>query len=519
MRTDRVYHERQLSGTQWFWFLAVVGLVTRAALLRFATAETTDGILCLTQFTPDFVDTPRFVILPGYPFLLHLLQLVGMPGWIAGRGLAALAGLLFLFPLWNFSRRWMSVEMSGMVCLMALFSPLLWQWSLKVMPDTLFLFLFWWSLERLTTVHIERKPSAWLTACAIGALAACVRPEGFLLLPWVAFLGAEAAVQKGKSREGLGLPFSLGAVLVCWFLPALFMKDKFLKLLEAYREGAGLIGGTETARFPFLNIIDHFYAYLAQPLYIFTPLVFWFAVLGLAKMTRRKDVIGEAFRRIPLQVLLLLFLSRLVPATYQDRHLLPFLPLLLVAAGYQLETFLVSLGHQKGSLQALVWKNGILFFGMLYLVLFSSAVLLCQRDSFGDIKRSSTFLKSLPEGAVLYSDEVPKTQYWSGRKISPIDYSQKPFMPKVGDYVTLHSFYSPRISVLDTNLKERFGAVAIHSESSMVVPLLTDLMEDPSLQNRTGATGSRFRPQFFISVVYEIKGLKPKAVEKKGGSL
>jgi len=38
----------------------------------------------------------------------------------------------------------------------------------------------------------------------------------------------------------------------------------------------------------------------------------------------------------------------------------------------------------------------------------------------------------------------------------------------------------------------------------MVVPLLTDVMEDPNLQNRTTATAFRFAPQFFRSQVFLI---------------
>ena len=53
-----------------------------------------------------------------------------------------------------------------------LFSPLLWQWSLKVMPDTLFLAAFWWCLERLTAVYVKKNEGAWWGAC----LARCAAP-------------------------------------------------------------------------------------------------------------------------------------------------------------------------------------------------------------------------------------------------------------------------------------------------------------------------------------------------------
>jgi hypothetical protein len=96
MKTPKPFHDKTLTDKQWFWFLAFMGLITRIPLLKLAKAETTDGILSLTYFSSQFVQTPRFVILPGYPLLLWLTG----DHALAGRLLAALAGLLFLIPLW-----------------------------------------------------------------------------------------------------------------------------------------------------------------------------------------------------------------------------------------------------------------------------------------------------------------------------------------------------------------------------------------------------------------------------------
>ena len=499
MPEKRPYQPRQLSAAHWFWFLAFMGLLTRLPFIKLPAAETTDGVLCLTYFSSDFVHTPRFVILPGYPALLWLGSQLGWAGWLWGRFLSTLAGLLFLIPLWKLSRRWVSMEMSGIICYMALFSPLLCQWSLKVMPDTLFLAAFWWCLERLTAVFIERDEKAWWLAALAGALSAFVRPEGMLLLPWVLVLGL------GLSQEGIWKRI-LGLALL-WAGPVYFLSEKAMTLLFAYREGMGLTQGTEHVQFPMMNFIDHFYTYLSQPLYVFTPLVFWFAVLGLAKMARRKGPEGEAFQKILLQVYVLVFISRLIPTTYQDRHMLPFLPLLLLAAGYHLEVFFGSLEKHQGTVRLVFWRNGLVALVLGWSALFSTAVLISQNDSFGDIKRSSEFLKTLPPNAVIYSDEVPKTQYWSGRPVSlmPFLYENTPFVPQSGDYVVVHSFYTPRLSFFDRHLVEAFGAQAIHEEVSTVIPLLTDIMEDPSLQNRTAATAFRFTPQYFRSRVYCIR--------------
>jgi hypothetical protein len=388
--------------------------------------------------------------------------------------------------------------MAGITCSMALFSPLLWQWSLKVMPDTLFLLAFWWALERLTAFYVEKDPSAWWQACLAGAVAGLTRPEGFLLLPWILILGMD------RSRQGRVRKFA-GAILV-WAAPLYFMAQKSFLLLNAYREGMGLTEGAARVQFPMMNFIEHFYAYLSQPLYVFTPLIFWFAILGQAKMARRPGLEGEAFRKILLQVFVLLFLSRLVPVTYQDRHMLPFLPLILTAAGYQIETFFKSLGPAR-SWVPILWKNGLVTLCLLWLALFSAAMFMAQNDSFGDIKRSSEFLKTLPADAVIYSDEVPKTQFWSGRKVVLMPYlvENTQFNPRPGDYIVLHSFYIPRLWAVDRFLTDRHAVEVLKDEPSMVVPLLTDVMEKPELQNRVEATAFRFAPQFFRSRVYRVR--------------
>ena len=497
MTKEWKHSERHLTEQQWFWFIMVIGLLTRLPLLTLSTAETTDGILSLTYFSKDFVATPRFVILPGYPFLLWLGQGLGLEGWLWGRIVSCLAGLLFIIPLWRFARRWMGVEMSAMTCLIAVFSPLLWQWSLKVMPDTTFLLFFWWSLERLTTAYIEKRAGAWWEACLTGVAAACVRPEGFILLPWILMLEIQGPDGKGWIRKFF--------ILFSWAIPFYFIKDKIILLFSAYREGMGFNSVAADDNFPVLNFVEHFYAYLSQPIYVFTPLVFLFAVLGLAKMVGRSDLMGQAFKKIILQVYILFFISRLVPVTYQDRHMLPFLPLLVVAAGVHLETFMNRLEQPKNSMAYHLIKNGLITVTILYAALFSSAAIICQSDSFGDIKRSAEFLKTLPPGSVIYSDEIPKTQYWAQRPVCLLDYSQKPFIPHEGDYVVLHSFYTPRINSVSATMSARFGAVLIHADNSVVTPILTDLMENFNLQNRVSATAYRFEPQFFASVVYQIK--------------
>ncbi len=139
-------------------------------------------------------------------------------------------------------------------------------------------------------------------------------------------------------------------------------------------------------------------------------------------------------------------------------------------------------------------KNGLLTILLAWSVIFSAAVLIAQNDSFGDIRRSAGNAKLLPPDTVIYSDEIPKTRCWSGRTLRLVTL---PFTPPTGAYVVLHSFYTARLGLVDTHMREGLGARVLRQDNSMVVPLLTGLMDESPLQNRFEATAFRFRPQFF----------------------
>jgi hypothetical protein len=361
------------------------------------------------------------------------------------------------------------------------------------MTDTLFLMAFWWSLERLTYASAQKDPKAWIQASLWGGAAALTRPEGFLLLPWILFWG--------ERLSGSGRWTRRITVLLIWVAPAFFLAAKFPTLLLAYREGLGLAEGASEVQHPFSNFLEHAFVYFTQPIFVFTPFLFLISLAGLRRMLRREDEEGDAFRGVLIPLYLLLLLSRLLPTTYQDRHLLPFLPLFVVGAGFEVESFFRERLKKWGDLRVLLTKNALLCLVLILQVLFSFSALLDQRDSFGDIRRSAEFLKTLPPGAAVYSDEIPKTQYWSGREIQPITY---PFEPSPGVYVVLHSFYTNRLLFVSGHLRDKYGAEILYENHSQVMPLLTDVMEDLSLQNRPRATSHRFEWQYFRSVVYQI---------------
>lgn len=496
MKKTIVFKEKEFKPVQWFWFLAVIGLLTRFPLLRLFNAESTDGILNLTYFTSPYINPQNFYIFPGYPFLIRLGVWLGLDGVLWGRVIASLAGLVFLYPLWKLSRKWVKPETAAMVCLMGLFSPLLWEWSLKAMGDTLFLMAFLFGLERLGAVWLEPgKEKPWVEACFWGAVASLVRPEGFILFPWILYSNEKFS----RTHRTLHRLWTL----LFWAFPLYLLVPRVELLSLAYREGLGLASGARALDFPSLNFIEHLYVYMTQPVFVFTPILFVVAVLGFYRMIRDREPHGRYTRQVLFPVYLILLFSRLIPTTYQDRHMLPFLPLLLLAAGVELDAFFSDWPERFSPFQKMVWRNGLLVLCLTYEAVFSSINVVAKSDSFGDIKRTSEFLRTLPANVVIYSDEVPKTEYWSGRKVQWLDPTQ-PFKPHPGEYLVLHSFYRPRIAYMEENLRARHDVRTLHVDQSMVVPLLTDLMQDTTLQNRPGATAFRFQPQFFSSVVYQV---------------
>ena len=106
MTEEWKHAKRVITEKQWIWFVAVIALLTRLPLIGASVAENTDGILSLTYFSKDFVATPRFVILPGYPLLLLPGHWLGLDGILWGRCVSCLSGMLFLIPLWRYARWW-----------------------------------------------------------------------------------------------------------------------------------------------------------------------------------------------------------------------------------------------------------------------------------------------------------------------------------------------------------------------------------------------------------------------------
>jgi hypothetical protein len=134
----------------------------------------------------------------------------------------------------------------------------------------------------------------------------------------------------------------------------------------------------------------------------------------------------------------------------------------------------------------------------------SGAVLVLQRDTFGDIRRTAEAFTRAPAGANLYSDEVFKMEQFSGRRVEPYA-PERPF--RAGDRIALHSLYAdPDEEALRLGARYR---IAVEMETtSRITPLLPDLVADEPVTNRPEWAKYRFREQVFRGVVLRVEGIR-----------
>ena len=471
-----------------------VGLLTRFPFLHWFTSELTDGVLCITYFQSRLYEIPRFVILPGYPALVSMGAGLGLPAETWGSTLSVLFGLWAMVPIWRLARRWVSVEISFLVCLSYLLSPLVWMWSLRVMPETLFLFLFWYAVER--SVSIEEAPdfkkATILSVCVLGAF--LVRPEGVLLVLFAVFLLWRNSKYRVWGFVLLLFTTALG------FLPP--MRILFSHMMGAFQEGAVEV---ET---PYVHMLGNLWVYITQPAWVFSPILYFLALGGVFVSIGSSDETSRFWKRRLLPLLGIILLLKMVPTNYQDRHLLLFLPAVCILAGLKLQKMEDAWRLRCSEYGLLMRRNGLAALMLGFLTVFSTSVLVLQKDTFGDVFRNAKYLKTLPSNAVVYSDEQIKTEYVSQRPIRVWNPEIRNLNP--GDYLVFHTFNTPRLWRLEQTLTRHFEMEWVHHDTSYVVPLLTDLMMDPRLQNRSQATAERFETQYFETNIYRVVRYIPR---------
>jgi hypothetical protein len=168
-----------------------------------------------------------------------------------------------------------------------------------------------------------------------------------------------------------------------------------------------------------------------------------------------------------------------------------------------------------------------LVLALAYLMLFSAAVLVFQRQAFGDQRAAADFVRSqVPKEATVIANErygnffalgCVKLSYWSQREVEPV-YNYLPPKPEAplpkiippGSYVVLGNAYGGDefVDYLLALLTYYYHMRNVASFSTTVYPLMDDIMVNPMFNQNPLAWVLRYSPQLFSTHIYVVDGLR-----------
>ncbi|MCD6385031.1 hypothetical protein J7M23_04560, partial [Candidatus Sumerlaeota bacterium] len=211
------------------------------------------------------------------------------------------------------------------------------------------------------------------------------------------------------------------------------------------------------------------------------------------------------FMSIFFYVLLSILIMQSVFSSFQSRYLFPVIPFILIYAGYGLVLI-----EQKFRQRTRWVFSAILLITLVYGMVFSIAVVVLQRETFGDIKAAALFVrKNIPPSTPVYSNEMyrpqilcPKMRYWAQRDIK-FYYGQP--LPE-NAVVCLHTVYggSAAMDYLLLSIARQYKFQEIGRFEASIIPLLPDVMEEPISHQNPLAWVLRYRPQTTATFIYRI---------------
>lgn len=455
----------------------LVNLITRMFLLNWNGAEYTDSIFMMSA---DHFGKAKW--LPFYPLLMQLVNFIFNDIELSGKIVSSLSASLAIFPLFFIVDRIWGRKIGVYILLLYSCSAIIMRWSLHVMTEAPFMLLFllstWCLLEFITDMNKSYLRMATLFA----ALGAITRPEGIIMLPVLFALYAWQFHKRGwrefASTIWIGISWAL---LPLWHI---LVVGNFLY-------GNELKGGASDLTL--YKLLTYFFSYLDIAPYTVGYPLFVLAIIGIIHAIDNKKI-----SHVLLFCYFILGWISVLPvhAAWSTRFLYPLVPLFLVFAAGGL-AFIESKFNPQ-------WAKKTVMVCMVYSVIFSGAVLVFQRDSYGDIKRSALYLKNNLQQEVVYSDELTKTIFWSNKKVKK--YGPNRNNIKAGEYVVLHSFLTDlqkELSYISQNHQSRI----VYSTESLIIPLLADDIVPPlqsAVTNRPAIQLYRFTPQKFKSVIVEL---------------
>ena len=492
-------------------------MLIKFLFIRINLGEYTDGILQLLV-----LEIKAGLYPPLYGMLASAISLLGVDLEQAGRIVSVIAGGLGVIPVCMMARRLGGKSSVIFAAVFYTVSPMIMRWSVRVMTDALFFTLcataLWMMMEaweRARAADAKRRADLWLAGAALASVAAALtRYQGALLAPlWL--IPAVAFVRYQRT-----LPLRALAVSLLWLALPAWMATHGMVHSQQFQSRS--VGGIIDVFLDYLNVAESF-VYIA-PYYFGLP-VFLFALLGMARM-RRIFPHARAFIWLwSLWAVMILVLQAMFQS-FQYRYMMPVMPAVLVLAGVGAEEFehhMISRGRRR--IYSLLMIGAI-----IYLTIFTCAVMVFQRATFGEQREAARFIREeVPPSVPVFSNEQygaftnlgsVKLSYWTGRRVSLIgpylseDGTSPPdkFLP-TPCVVVMGDVYGgdPFVVFQTTQLNLYYHMRTIGSAHVTTVPILDDVMANPMFnQNPTGWV-LRYKAQFFSSQIMMVDKLRTPA--------
>ncbi len=476
------------------FFLLAANAVLRIVFFSINYAEYTDGILQITQFSHPTTLWP-----PLYTILAHVLGAITGSLESGGKLVSLLASLALVVPVYFLAARMFTYTAAAFAGMLYTVSPIVMRWSVRVMTDSLFAFLFFtaiWLFVLCVDSIYQRKGSLAKMGAAfmlVAVPATLTRYQGLLLFPLALIILLIAIQHKSRGLPILLVSFLLWIAIPLWIAVAGFgHTQQFVQ-----RTAATPI----TTFFAYFNNFESFIAFL--PYFLTYPIAFLFLV-GLFSLPYQ-ELPARAFLWLFLYTFFAIIIVQSVFSSFQSRYLLPAILFIIVFAGYGLTVVEKALRPRYSRVFSIV-----IIIALLYGLLFSCAVMVFQSESFGDIKDSALFVKeNIEPGTPVYSNEIykpeivcPKMRYWSGRDVQL--YTGQP-LPD-GAVVCVHSAYGGKDAM--RHFRRRLlpqNPEKIAQFEATIIPLLPDIMEEPISHQNPLAWIFRYHPQHTTTTIYTVE--------------
>lgn len=467
------------------FFLLNLGI--RMFFLYWNTAEFTDGVEYMHY--NFFTDVQRN---PFYPFLIKIVHFFGPDIQTSGRFVSMLMASLCIFPIFHIAKEVYDKKTAIYSCLFFTVSPVIFGNSIRVMSDSTHLFFFLSSFYywRKSLLYYNERDMALFIF--LSGIAIHIRTEAIIFIPLVVvilFIG----INKSKMKKTV-LLFLVSFTSWYVFVAQTIMKAKITNsfgYLALYKWGITI---TTLPKF-----LDFFIAYVKTISFASTYPVFILFLFSIWIMQKQRlwDEKGLKIWLLILSYVLSTFLIGLsFHTSWQPRFLIPVIPMVLITGSFG-TTKIEDYFKKK-------WvKLSIPIFCIVSGVVLTMLTIVAERDFFGDVRRSAEYIGENCKQTPVYSDEITKISFWSGKKI----HSYKRENVEVGQYITLHSYYIDLEKEIEI-LQYKYNIEILYETKSKVLSIFCLLGIAPKREEYQVVFRDDRERQEYKSLVLRIISLK-----------